>query len=94
MDGEAHGYFATLADYIHLNPVRACLVRPEDRLVDYRWSSYLAYVTGRERPPWMETARVLGETGVEESPAGRRYYAERMRKRAVATLSGEDGPEL
>ncbi len=91
VDGEAQGYFATLADYIHLNPVRAYLVRPEDRLVDYRWSSYPACVTGRDRPPWMETARVLGEVGVEDASEGRRRYAQRMRKRAVATLSGEDG---
>ena len=53
VDSEATGYFATLADYIHLNPVRAYLVGPEQGLVDYRWSSYPVYVTGRGRPGWM-----------------------------------------
>jgi REP element-mobilizing transposase RayT len=94
VEAGAENYFSVLSDYIHLNPVRAFLVRPEERLVDYRWSSYPAYVTGRGRPEWLEVSRVLGEVGVEDTPEGRRRYAERMRERAVATLSGEDGAEL
>ena len=94
VEAGAGNYFAVLSDYIHLNPVRAFLVRPEDRLVDYRWSSYPAYVTGRERPEWLEVSRVFGEVGVEDTSEGRRRYAQRMRERAVATLSGEDGAEL
>ena len=94
VEAGAGNYFAVFSDSIHLNPIRAFLVRPEDRLVDYRWSSYPAYVTGRERPEWLEVSRVLGEVGVEDTSEGRRRYAQRMRERAVATLSGEDGAEL
>ena len=43
VDPGASGYFAALGDYIHLNPVRARIVRLSDRLFDYAWSSYPAY---------------------------------------------------
>ena len=89
VEPEAPGYFATLSDYIHLNPVRARLVGLDDRLVDYRWSSYPAYATGRGRTPWLEVSRVLSEIGVEDTVSGRYRFAERMRQRAVATLTGK-----
>lgn len=37
-------YLLELGRYIHLNPVRAKVVR---RPEDYRWSSYREYVSGR-----------------------------------------------
>jgi putative transposase len=96
VDSEAGGYFATLSDYIHLNPVRAGLIGLEEKLFSYRWSSYPWYATTTGRPAWFEPKRVLGELGWEDSKAGRRAYAERMRRRAVeereakeSTLSGE-----
>ena len=88
VDPEAHGYFATLGDYIHLNPVRARLVGLEGRLVDYRWSSYPHYVRAVGRPGWLETGAVLGEPGLADTAEGRRAYAQRMRGEAVATLNG------
>ena len=84
----ARGYFATLSDYIHLNPVRARLVGLEDRLVDYRWSSYPYFVRAAGRPAWFAPDAVLGELGLKDDAEGRRGYAERMRGEAVATLSG------
>ena len=39
VDPEAEGYFATLADYIHLNPARARVVGKKESLRTYRWSS-------------------------------------------------------
>jgi putative transposase len=89
VDPEERGYFATLSDYIHLNPVRARLVGLEDRLVDYRWSSYPLYARTAGRPGWFEPQTVLAELGMADTPEGRRQYAHRMRGEAVATLRGE-----
>jgi REP element-mobilizing transposase RayT len=89
VDPEARGYFTSLSDYIHLNPVRARMISLQERLFDYRWSSYRLYVAKAGRPGWFEPRRVLGELDLEDSVLGRRRYAERMRERAVAELDGQ-----
>src|SRR5438128_4115616 len=43
VDGSGSGYLRSVADYVHLNPVRAKLLRAEQPLRDYRWSSYPEY---------------------------------------------------
>jgi len=83
VDPEERSYLVTLSDYIHLNPVRAGLVGREQRLFDYQWSSYPLFAAKAGRPTWFEPARVLGELDLEDTAAGRRRYAERMRRRAV-----------
>lgn len=80
---EEGGYFVTLSDYIHLNPVRARMISLQERLFDYRWSSYRWYVARSGRPDWFDADRVLGELGLEDNAGGRKLYAERMRARAV-----------
>lgn len=42
-----------------------------------------SYAAHAGRPEWFEPSRVLGELGLEDTAAGRRCYAERMRERAV-----------
>jgi putative transposase len=90
VDPEERGYFVTLSDYIHLNPVRAGAVNLEDTLFSYRWSSYPWYAGREGRPNWLETGRVLGELGLEDTKAGRRAYAQRMRARAVEEREGKE----
>jgi len=56
--------------YVHLNPVRAKLLRPEEPLRAYRWSSYPAYLErpGR-RAPWLrEFERVMEERRAQDQP--------------------------
>jgi putative transposase len=89
VDPDERGYFATLSDYIHLNPVRARMISLEERLYDYRWSSYPWYAARAGRPDWFEPRRVLGELGLDDTRDGRRRYAERMRHRAIDELSGK-----
>jgi putative transposase len=89
-DSEERNYFTALSDYIHLNPVRAGIIGPEQRLFDYRWSSYPFYLSKRGRPGWFESARVMGELGLNNHPNGRRLYAERMRKRALDERAGKN----
>jgi putative transposase len=90
VEPEAQGYAQVLSDYIHLNPVRAGLVGLDDRLVDYRWSSYPCYVRAAGRPAWFTAERVLGGLDLEDTMEGRRQYATRMRRRAEEELTGAE----
>ncbi len=95
VDAQEGRYFAVLGDYIHLNPVRARMVTLDGRLFDFPWSSYPLYAAKKGRPPWFEPRAVLGELGLDDTAAGRRAYAERMRARAVEELStATESPEL
>lgn len=76
IDPEEGGHFATVADYIHLNPLRAGLVdlRHED-LSAYPWSSLTQYGVGaRARCSWLLVERVLGERGYSDCASHRRLY--------------------
>ena len=53
-------YLVTLSDYVHLNPVRAGLLREGSKLFDYRWSSYPAYVKGGTISPWWLRSAIAG----------------------------------
>lgn len=72
-----NGYFSTVASYIHLNPARAKGWDFErNRLRDYRWSSYPAYLKRPLRSPWLCVVRVLGECGLADTPPGRQRYGQ------------------
>ena len=89
IDERSPEYLRTACDYVHLNPVRAGLVRPEEALEEYGWSSYPAYLRPRLRPRWLRTDRLLGEHGLEETdPGARREFARRLRAQR-----GEDAGE-
>ena len=76
VDGSGNGYLKTVCDYVHLNPVRAKMIGPEQKLAHFRWSSYRAYLqTRRQRPAWLRVDRLLGEHGVPlDSKAGRQHF--------------------
>ena len=44
VDASGTGYLKSACDYVHLNPVRAGLLRPEQPLEAYPWSSYPLYL--------------------------------------------------
>jgi len=67
---EKDSYGEGLSRYIHLNPVRAGLVKNPS---EYRWSSYRYYI-GKEREPlWLTTALILGYLGSPGRSTYRRY---------------------
>src|SRR5258706_9963506 len=49
VDGSGTGYLKTVCDYVHLNPGRAKLLRPEQALRQYRWSSWPEYLKSPKR---------------------------------------------
>lgn len=80
VDGSANQYLRTVCDYVHLNPVRAGLLKPEVPLEKFRWSSYPLYLKPRGlRPPWLRTDRVFGEHGIpKDTEVGRKEFARQM----------------
>jgi putative transposase len=74
VDGSGSGYLRTVSEYVHLNPSRARLLKPEQALRAYRWSSWPEYLkTPKKRAGWLRVDRVLGEMGIpKDSVAGRR----------------------
>ena len=67
---EMDAYAKELSRYIHLNPVRAKMVKSPDT---YAWSSYNFYI-GRKKPPqWLQRDFILGFFGWKPSVAERRY---------------------
>ena len=67
---EGQGHWLELSRYVHLNPVRAGLVR---RPEDWRWSSYRGYHLASRCLPWVDYQRVLEEFG-RDGPAARRAF--------------------
>jgi REP element-mobilizing transposase RayT len=85
VDGSGNGYLKRACDYVHLNPVRAGLLKDEERLLSYPWSSLIWYVTAKQhRPRWMRVDRLLGEHGLREDTAkSREEFERRMETRRL-----------
>lgn len=83
VEGSGTGYLRTACDYVHLNPVRAKLLGPQERLLAYPWSSLGWYLSAPEhRPGWMHVDRLLGEHGItKDTAAGREQFEQRMEAR-------------
>ena len=59
---DADSYFQELTRYIHLNPVRAKMVKnPED----YKWSSYNAYVGRKRKDKYIDKEEIRKYLGME-----------------------------
>jgi REP element-mobilizing transposase RayT len=98
-------YYQTLLDYLHLNPVRAGLIRPAagQSVLDYPWSSVAGghALTPTRRPEWLATADALGAFDLPDTVAGRRKFVARLDRRGaeeeqercgtVARSAEEDG---
>jgi hypothetical protein len=91
VDGSGSGYLKTVCDYVHLNPVRAGLVKSDERLSAYVWSSWPEYLKAPTRRwPWLRVDRLLGEYRIpKDNPAGRRRLEEALEARRQAEDGGE-----
>ncbi|HKW28518.1 MAG TPA: transposase [Verrucomicrobiae bacterium] len=83
VDGSANGYLRTVCDYVHLNPVRAQLLHPGQKLREYPWSSWPEYLkASTARPPWLRVDRLLGEYYIPlDSTAGRTELENHLERR-------------
>jgi putative transposase len=83
VDSSGSGYLKTVCDYVHLNPVRAKLLRADQALREYRWSSWPEYLRApTKRREWLRVDRLLGEYRIpRDSAAGRRYLEQCLERR-------------
>ncbi len=72
---EKDAYLLELSRYIHLNPVRARIVR---FLEQYPWSSYGAYKSSKTSQEWLFTREILGQMdgNVRKARKGYRQFVE------------------
>lgn len=80
VDGRKGGYLRQVCDYVHLNPVRAKMVKEHEAVDSYPWSSCTLYLKAKgKRPGWLRMDRLLGEHGIVSGGArGRREFRRRM----------------
>jgi hypothetical protein len=71
---DADNYLLQVSRYIHPNPIVAQLV---DRIDEYAWSSYAAYVGREAGPDWLCQNQVLGMVGGKDARKRYRAYVER-----------------
>jgi putative transposase len=69
---DEESYLLELVRYIHLNGIRAGLVKGMEGLDRYRWSGHSA-VMGIHKRSWQATDEVLSHFGKREQPAKRKY---------------------
>jgi REP element-mobilizing transposase RayT len=67
---QEEGYAWVLSRYVHLNPVRAAIVK---RPHQYRWSSYRDYVDSRNAPAWLDWHAVLGQISTNRALSRQEY---------------------
>ena len=96
--------FWALLDYVHLNPVRAGVVKEGAGLESYRWSSLPSYLSApSQRPKWLEARMGYDVCGCQDKASGRREFLNLLQRRvdwrdprkAGTTFSGgNEKPDL
>ncbi len=69
---EEESYLLELVRYIHLNPVRAGVVKSLEALNRYRWSGH-GYLIGKSKNDWQETGYILRHFHGKRGEAVRAY---------------------
>jgi hypothetical protein len=84
-------YLRPVCDYVHLNPVRAKLLRPEQKLRDYPWSSLPELLQPPEaRVAWLRVDRLLGELHIPKDSAAGREQLEAHLETRPSQADGEE----
>ena len=65
-------YFMELVRYIHLNPLRAKLIKSLEQLDRYRWSGH-SIIIGKRKNQWQDRDYVLGWFGNKEGESKKEY---------------------
>ncbi len=69
---EQDPYLLELTRYIHLNPIRAGVVKTMRQLADYPWTGH-GVIIGRQQRPWQEVDAVISYFGKRRREAIRKY---------------------
>jgi putative transposase len=95
VEGRERFYYQTVLDYIHLNAVRAGLVKAAQgqSVMDYEWSSIAGgyALAASKRPKWLAVGAGLSAFDFSDNAAGRRQMVERLDRRAVEEESERCG---
>lgn len=89
---EEERYFLALVRYIHLNPMRAGLVKSVAKLGRYRWTGH-AVLLGHEKAPWQDVDEVLSRFGKRAGPARRElisFMGQKEAEQEADLLRGAD----
>ncbi|MBI5234030.1 MAG: transposase [Deltaproteobacteria bacterium] len=65
---QEEAYLLALIRYVHLNPLRAGMIKNISELDDYPWSGHSA-IMGRKQCPWMDVDYILRQFGEYEKAA-------------------------
>jgi REP element-mobilizing transposase RayT len=87
---EEDNYLLALVRYIHLNPLRAQIVKTIEELDGYHWSGHRAII-GKAEKPWMDTEYVLaqfGSTRRKALHAYRKFMSEEIGQGQIKELTG------
>jgi putative transposase len=88
VEGADRYHYQTLMDYIHLNPVRARIIRPKagQSVLDYPWSSLAGgyALPPKKRAKWLDVVNGLKAFNLPDTTTGRRRMVERLDRRAVS----------
>jgi len=83
-------YLLALVRYIHLNPIRAGIVKTMEELDYYPWSGYRSII-GKAKYPWMDTEYVLiqfSDTRGKSPREYRKFMRERVGQGQLKELTG------
>ena len=70
---EENEYLSTLIHYVHLNAVRAKIIKVEEGIENYPWCSLLDYIRApKKRRYWLAVDRGLAHLGYPDTVSGRR----------------------
>jgi putative transposase len=87
VEGTEANYYATLWDYIHLNPFRAGLLKGREgaSILDYPWSSIAGgyAMTSSRRAKWLASERGFSVMGFADTVAGRREMIDYLDRRGL-----------
>ena len=85
VDNSNHHYLRKVCDYVHLNPVKAHLLKKGEPLENYSWSSFNNYLQSPDRRvPWLRVDRLLGEHGIQKDDfCGRKEFSKMMNLRCA-----------
>lgn len=87
---DEENYLLALVRYIHLNPIRAGIVKTIEQLDRYTWSGHRTII-GKAKYPWMDIESVLSQFGSTRRKAVneyRRFVREGFGQGTVKELTG------